>query len=274
MLNHILRRRPGRGKLIEWPPRIESPEVRRQKAAEFGPWMYRLDLGDGVDTPVHDEYLEANHQTRWSMMEPELERTVAGRAGRLRALDMACNEGWFSFQTARLGVPEVIGFDAREGNLRKAAFAAAHSGLTGIEFRWDNLFDVTAEGYGTFDIVLCLGLLYHLENPMGALRRVRQLTRELCVIETEVARDASVTVDRGPVDGLITTPDFLAVVAEPYFEWHPLASVTGISMVPSLSGLKTLLKHAGFRDITQAQPTPGAAGRYTDFDRVVIFARA
>jgi hypothetical protein len=108
---------------------------------------------------------------------------------------------------------------------------------------------------------------------MGALRRLRELTRELCVIETEVARVDTVTVDRGPVDGLMTTPDFLAIVAEPYFEWHPLASVTGISMVPSLSALTTMLKYAGFRDVTQAEPTPGAVERYKNFDRVVVFAR-
>ncbi len=109
---------------------------------------------------------------------------------------------------------------------------------------------------------------------MGALRRLRSVTSEMCVIDTEVLRPGSTAIiDRGPKDGVVETGDVVGVIAEPEWQWNPLSSVTGISLVPNLSALMTMLKHAGFRDVTQAQPFEGCNERYTNFERVIIFAR-
>jgi SAM-dependent methyltransferase len=236
--------------------------------------MYRFDLGFGVETALHDEYLEGIHTTRWAMIKPELEKAFSGRWSSTRVLDAACNEGWFAFEAARLGAREVVGFDARELNVQKAEFARAQLGLDNVRFCVDNVFGIGPERYGTFDAVLCLGLMYHLEDPMGALRRLRSVTKDICVIDTEVVRPgSSATIDRGPSDGVMTTQDVVAVIAEPEFKWNPLSSVTGISLVPSQAALTTMLQHAGFNDVTQASPPPGAATPYADHERIILFAR-
>jgi tRNA (mo5U34)-methyltransferase len=255
------------------PAKATSAEQLGDMLPEYGTWMYRFDLGHGVQTALHSEYLDGMHQSRWAMIQPELERTFAGRWDRTRALDIACNEGWFAFEVAKLGAAETIGFDARDINIRKAHFVQAQLETPRLTFRTQNLFDVDARREGPFDLVLCLGLIYHLEDPMGAVRKLRSLTRELCVIETEVARPANITIDRGPGDGLLTTEDAFVFMPEPEYQWNPLSSVTGAAIVPTLSALKSMLTLVGFKEIAQAAPPDGSAERYSAGDRVVLFAR-
>jgi SAM-dependent methyltransferase len=251
-----------------------SAEELRERLAPLGTWMYRFDLGHGVFTALHDEYLDGIHRTRGGMMFPQLDELFAGRWDSVRCLDAACNEGHFAFEIAKRGAKEVVGFDARDGNIRKADFVRTQLGVRNASFRVDNVFAVSPERYGTFELTLCLGLMYHLEDPMGALRRLRSVTTELCVIDTEVARSGShATIERGPKDGLVDTGDVIAVVAEPEWTWNPLSSVTGISLIPSLSALRTMLAHAGFTNVTQAAPVEGANERYANGDRVILFAR-
>jgi SAM-dependent methyltransferase len=235
--------------------------------------MYRFDLGYGVETALHDEYLDSIHRTRWHMILPELQRRFQGRWGAIRVLDAACNEGWFSFEVAKLGAKEVVGFDAREMNIRKAELVQAQTDANNVSFQVDNIFDISPGRYGTFDLVMCLGLMYHLEDPMGALRRLRSVASEFCVIDTEVARaGVSIAIDRGPNAGVVNTAEAVAVIAEPEFKWNPVQSVTGIVLVPNLAALKTMLQHAGFREIRVAEPFPGCESRYADLDRVILFA--
>lgn len=251
-----------------------TPDELRERVARLGTWMYRFDLGGGVYTTLHDEYLEDIHRTRAAMIFPEIDRTFEGRWAETTCLDGGCNEGYFAFEVAKRGAKAVVGFDAREINIEKAEFVRSVLGIRSVSFRVDDVLRVTPERYGSFDLTLCLGLLYHLEDPMGALRHLRAVTKELCVIDTEVVRPgAHATLDRGPKDGVVQTQDVIAVIAEPAWQWNPLLSVTGVSLVPSTSALLTLLKHAGFRDVTQVQPSDESNERYRNFDRAIFFAR-
>lgn len=274
MLKNLLRRSAEHGERPALPPKARSAEELQALIANLGTWMYRFDLGYGVQTALHDEYLDVVHRTRWQMILPELKRRFDGRWSAIRALDSACNEGWFAFEVAKLGAKEIVGFDAREVNIRKAQLVQAQIGAENISFHVDDIFNVSPERYGEFELVLCLGLMYHLENPMGALRRLRAVTREMLVIDTEVARAGStVDIERGPVVGVVTTDELFAVVAEPEFKWNPLNSVTGISFVPNLNALKRMLLHAGFGDVTIVPPPPGSEERYATGDRVILLAR-
>jgi tRNA (mo5U34)-methyltransferase len=273
MLKQIL----GRGKAGDSSAtpdaRARSAEELRALVAAHGTWMYRFDLGHGVQTPLHDEYLDEVHRTRWRMLLPELRRRFDGRWGDVRVLDSACNEGWFAFEVAKLGAREVVGFDAREANIDKARLVKAQLEVDAVSFRVDDIFNVSPDRYGTFDLVLCLGLMYHLEDPMGALRRLRSVATGALVIDTEVARaGTTIEVERGPNVGVVATPDAFAVIAEPQFRWNPLNSVTGLSFVPNLSALTTMLRHAGFSDVALVAPGPDAESRYASGDRVIVVA--
>jgi tRNA (mo5U34)-methyltransferase len=274
MMKALLRRLDKGHEEQALPPKARSADELRAMIANLGTWMYRFDLGFGVETALHNEYLDTVHRTRWEMILPELKRIYGGRWNTVRALDSACNEGWFAFELTKLGAKDVVGFDAREANVGKAQLVQSQTGVHNVSFHVDDIFNVSPERYGMFDLVMCLGLMYHLEDPMGALRRLRTVTRGVCVIDTEVARAGStVDIERGPNVGVVTTSELFAVVAEPEFTWNPLSSVTGISFVPNLSALKMMLCHAGFRDITVLSPKNDSESRYVRGDRVILIAQ-
>ena len=200
----------------------------RQDIERFGTWTYPFDLGNGVTTPLHTDWMAESHETRNRMTFARLDEIYAGRWADVRCLDVACNEGFFGMEVCRRGAKEVVGFDARDVNVEKADFIKQHLGYEGISFHEENVSNLTPERFGVFELTLCLGLLYHLENPMDALRRVRAVTTELCVIDTQVLRvSAPVTTAWITEDRLIETEDVIGIIEEPDAMWNPAASVTG-----------------------------------------------
>lgn len=87
-----------------------------------------------------------------------------GSLAGLRLLDVACDEGNFANQLAQLGAAEVLGVEARDA-VERARERAQEAGLTNTRFEQGDVRAVTAETHGTFDVVLCLGMLYHLDAP-------------------------------------------------------------------------------------------------------------
>jgi len=116
------------------------------------------------------------------------------------ALDAGCGLGHFSGILQELGFRPVA-FDGRPENIEEASRR-----FPGIEFRVADLEDRSVKELGSFDLVLCLGLLYHLENPFRCIRNLCRLTSKLLVIEsmcldgdrpTLYLRDEGPTEDQG-----------------------------------------------------------------------------
>src|SRR4051794_15494635 len=112
---------------------------------------------------------------------------VMGDLAGLRVLDLGCDVGGFSIQAAKLGAKEVMGVDGRDSNLDDAREALAREDLPQVTFRAGDVRDLSPDSYGVFDVVLCLGLLYHLENPADFLKRLAQVCSGYALIETNVA---------------------------------------------------------------------------------------
>ena len=103
-----------------------------------------------------------------------------------RVLDIGAWDGWFSFEMERRGA-EVVAVDCVESQ----KFREIHRILgSKIDYRILDVYELTPERLGYFDIVLFLGVLYHLKHPLLALERVCALTRDLAVVETYVSIDS------------------------------------------------------------------------------------
>jgi precorrin-6B methylase 2 len=150
------------------------------------PWTaYNLKLADDVWTnPALPDFFATDERLG------AITRTIHAFFGsdltRLRIADLGCLEGGFSLALARSGA-EVIGFDAREENLIRARFVRDHFGLGNLRYECVDVKAFSPDVNGRFDVVLVLGLLYHLDEPVEWLARIAGCATRLLIVDTHVA---------------------------------------------------------------------------------------
>ena len=238
-------------------------------------WFYPFRLASGAvtSTYVSDEVAKI-HDTRAAMLDAAVRAHFpAGAAGRT-AIDLACHEGWFAQQVAALGF-DVLGVDARTQHVDDATLAADACGATGVRFRTADVHALDPASDGRFDLVLCLGLIYHLENPVGALRTARALTAAggLCGIATQIAPGLSGRLDYGHHTFVKPVTGSFAIVDETDETPGPETSTTGICLVPSLEAVTWILRKVGFARVDVMTPPPDAYEQLRFGKRVMLAAR-
>jgi len=92
-------------------------------------------------------------------------------------LDCGCGVGSITLDLAELVEPgQVIGIDMDEGQLEIARVNARERGLTNVSFEPGNVYELRFDS-GTFDAVLAHTLLYHLSDPLRALKELRRVLK-------------------------------------------------------------------------------------------------
>jgi hypothetical protein len=249
-------------------PTDEVPERLTETLASYGTWFYRFAFSNGVETDPPDPVTQAVHDTRARLIFPRLDALVGDDWASTECVDLACHEGWFSMQLAARGASKVVGLDVRGEHIKRANVIKDIAGLTNLTFDQRDLFTLDPGQAGTFDVTLCLGLLYHLDNPVGALRIVRALTRGVCVIETQVARPAArLECLWGSGEG--RSGSGVAVVRS---DEHHVQSGHEVVLVPTLDALMDILDAVGFSRVEVVPAPADAFPQFIDGDRVVIFA--
>ena len=135
---------------------------------QLGPWFHNLHLPDGTQT-APDHFLGDFPAYKWLEISPFLPQDLTG----IRALDIGCNAGYYSFELARRGA-EVTAIDSDERYLRQARWAAKIIGVHHrIEFRLLSVYQLARESE-LYDLVWFMGVFYHLRYPLLALDIVRR----------------------------------------------------------------------------------------------------
>jgi tRNA (mo5U34)-methyltransferase len=152
--------------------------LQAQGIAELGPWFHNLHLPDGSQTaPEHP--LGDFPAFKWRQIEGRLPEDLSGA----RALDIGCNAGFYSFQLAVRGA-EVLALDLDEHYLRQGRWAARYLDTERrVEFRQGSVYDLV-EVEGAFEVVLFMGVLYHLRYPLLALDVVAEKVDGTLVLQT------------------------------------------------------------------------------------------
>jgi tRNA (mo5U34)-methyltransferase len=163
--------------MAEWGP-MSSHDLEARVAAIR--WYHTIDLGNGVITHGIDD-------SRLRLARVQLPDSLQG----LSVLDIGAWDGFFSFECERRGASRVVAADYfswhGSGWGTKAGFTLAREVLgSRVEDIDIDVMDLSPERLGTFDLVLFLGVLYHLRHPFLALERVAAVTAERLILETVV----------------------------------------------------------------------------------------
>jgi tRNA (mo5U34)-methyltransferase len=148
-----------------------------QRIAELGPWFHNMNIGGVQTAPNH--FLGDYPWIKWRGFAHAIPEDLSGKS----VLDVGCNAGFYSIEMKRRGADRVVGIDFDDHYLAQARFAAEMSGLD-IELRKMTVYDVAALKE-KFDIVLFLGVLYHLRHPLLALDLLHDhVCRDLLVFQS------------------------------------------------------------------------------------------
>ena len=162
------------------------------------PWTHHFDLGHGIETITKDNekyYKKSIGLGKLGDLVSELVKhhTINRGLNGLRVLDVASAEGRHSISMAQQGA-SVVGIEGRELYVRRAQFAAKALGCENVSFLQDDVRSIDKEAAGQFDMVLCSGILHHLDRGSfrSFLSDLSSLTSDTLIIYTHISTPESV----------------------------------------------------------------------------------
>jgi tRNA (mo5U34)-methyltransferase len=155
---------------------LQSQRAGVPEVDALAPWFHNLHLPDGTQTAPRHPLVDFP-RFKWIELAPHLPEDLSGWS----ALDVGCNAGFYSFELARRGA-SVVGIDTDEHYLAQARWARERFELD-VEFRQMGAYEL-ARTDERFDVVLFMGVLYHLRYPLLALDALAEKVRRLLVLQT------------------------------------------------------------------------------------------
>jgi len=212
----------------------------------LGPWFHNIDL-HGVPT-APDHFLGDYPAFKWRGFAAAVPDDLTGRT----VLDIGCNGGFYAMEMKRRGAERVVAVDSDERYLAQARFAAEVLGHD-IEFRRMSVYDVAQLGE-RFDLVLFMGVLYHLRHPLLALDLLhRHAVRDLLLFQS---------MQRGPDAVAAVAPDYdfddQAHFDRPdypslYFVEDRYAGDPTNWWIPNRAAAEAMLRSAGFEIVAHPE---------------------
>lgn len=136
-------------------------------------WFHRIELAPGIITPG------------WS--DPQKEKLpyfgLPDDMTGMRVLDIGTAEGFFAFEAERRGAKEVVAIDSFPDSVRRFNIGRAAFNSNATAFLC-NVYDLSRKSFGTFDLVLFFGVLYHLRHPLLALEKIFEVCTGTLLMQT------------------------------------------------------------------------------------------
>jgi tRNA (mo5U34)-methyltransferase len=183
--------------------RAVSRDGLEERIEELGPWFHNINLGGVWTAPDH--FLGDYPGAKFRRFAPHLPADLSGKS----VLDIGCNAGFYSIEMKRRGASRVLGIDSDERYLAQAQLASEALGFGDIEFARLDVYDVGAIGEH-FDLVIFMGVLYHLRHPLLALDLIREhVAKDLLLFQS---------MQRGSNHVLPLEPDYKFEETDVFFE--------------------------------------------------------
>ncbi|AXC14605.1 Methyltransferase type 11 [Acidisarcina polymorpha] len=218
----------------------------KQRIEELGPWFHNIRI-NGIETaPSH--FLGNYPEVKYRHFKDALPRDLSGWS----VLDIGCSSGFYSLEMKKRGAAQVIAIDTNERYLDQAQFAAQVAGLE-IDFRHMAIWEIAKLGQ-KFDLVIFMGVLYHLRHPLLALDLIHEhAAKNLLLFQTmqrgsrvieAVAEDYDFTDGRAPFD----KPGFPKI----HFVEQRYSGDPTNWWIPNRACSEAMLRSSGFR--IESQP--------------------
>lgn len=237
--------KPGDDHDLTPPENVASQDIsveEKRRAAEERFWHYPHNLGDGVVTKPWWDWLPYWHGVRREAIFGRVHEIFGPSLAGLRCLDMACNSGFWSFELIDRGADSVYAFDVTTP-LVEGAFFVRNCRKDKPEYQriqFDigdyNTIDLPENG---FDLVLSLGMMYHLTDVFGVAQRIARTTGRVAIIDSSVSD---------------LTGDVLEIPPEGKYFW---ISKGEFSFVPTREAMRRIFLQAGFTKVTPWMPEEG-----------------
>ena len=200
-------------------------------------WWHKIDLGNGITTPGRVDSPAV-------LVQVKLPQSLQG----LSVLDIGAWDGFFSFECERRGAKRVVALDKPVWDcpgIGKRGFELARRVLgSKVEDVELEVLDISPERVGVFDLVLFLGVLYHMRHPLLALERVASVMGKQLILETHV--------DMNECD-------------RPVLAFYPEDECSNDSsnwFGPNRAAVEAMLRVVGFRKIELVSSTSGLLRGY------------
>lgn len=162
-------------------------------------------LDNGQMTMPKDQVLIAD-SAMWTSIEKTINLFIPPEQesrSKLRAVDLGCLEAGFAVELARMGI-DTLGIEAREDNIEKCEYVKSHLNLPNLNFAKDDVRNLAK--YGKFDITICYGLLYHLNDPVKFLKTVSECTTRVLFLNTHFAPERDLRYKLGFLNRYFIAP--------------------------------------------------------------------
>jgi tRNA (mo5U34)-methyltransferase len=248
---------------------MQDEEI-RMKIASFPTWHYQFDLRGNL-TPIWKEDTINRHRQRNKYFFDPLVQLFGGSLTGKRVLDLGCNAGFWSLCAVEAGCDYVLGIDGRQMHIDQAnfVFEANEVETDRFDFVTGNLFDIDFRRFGSFDIVLCLGLMYHVSKHVVLMEKISEVNSDILLIDTtlsmlpgsclELRQDVGLENPRAAVDyDLVMHPTWQAV--------HDLVHQFGYSSVTLKPSFED---YEGASDYSRGKRRAFFCTKQTDLSRIL-----
>ncbi|WP_375421922.1 TIGR04290 family methyltransferase [uncultured Sphingomonas sp.] len=219
----------------------------RGRVAALSPWFHNIDLGDGIVT-APDHFLGDYPRFKFARFADALPADLTGKT----VLDIGCNAGFYSVEMKRRGAARVLGIDSDDRYLAQARLATDALGFADVEFRKLSVYDVASLGE-RFDLVIFMGVLYHLRHPLLALDLIREhVADDMMLFQTmqQGSDDLAEVPDDHPFHkpGTFDPPDYFDEPGYPkmHFIEREFAHDWTNWWAPNRAGSEAMLRASGF----------------------------
>jgi len=170
--------------MLNLPFSLTADESIEMSGIQANAWFTQVRFANAVSPRCQEaSTLDVNHEMKKKLMLPWIRETVRGK----RVLDLFAANGAFAIECALAGAKEIIAIESDAERVCCAQFLAgvlARNDVTPPTFCLADVYSIADRFSESFDVILCMGGLYHIADPPYVLTQIRKLMKERLIVQT------------------------------------------------------------------------------------------